>query len=564
MSQFRVLYRQFLFRAVDLELISKQADSSTLIGQFASLPIFVSMILTLGGLFVSRRGMKPEAWQAFIWGTEHFLIATTMLAVGLFAVLSWDSTFPDRRDVYVLAPLPVSTRTMFFAKVAALGSVLGLTVVALHSPCGLVWPQVFSTGGIGGWLRAMGAYWITMLAAGGFIYAAVLGVQGVAAQLLSRRWFLRASSFLQLAAFSVFLSVYFLEPSWSTPAALAAPENQRALSMLPSYWFLGLFQALNGSSHPALDQLARRAVAGLLFAVGVAAVAFVLSYVRTMRRIIEEPDIVPSRGGWHLPITVGRSLRAALVLFSFRTLVRSRQHRVLLAFYLGLGFTLVILLIGALVRRAANGARIPEMALGAPLFMSTLVMMVSVIVGVRVMFSLPLALPANWIFRVTEVHPSTAYVKAVRASLFVVAVIPAWTISAVLCFAIWPWRKALSHLAVLALWGTLVAYLALYNFHKVPFTCSYLPGKTRFNIVVFGAGGLMLLLIFGVQYELRAMSNPLAFAGLLAGLAIAALLARWRTVRFGDVDREGVQFEDLAPPAVQVLGLSRDGSPIRG
>jgi hypothetical protein len=54
MSQFRVLYRQFLFRAVDLELISKQADSSTLIGQFASLPIFVSMMLTLGGPFRQR------------------------------------------------------------------------------------------------------------------------------------------------------------------------------------------------------------------------------------------------------------------------------------------------------------------------------------------------------------------------------------------------------------------------------------------------------------------------------------------------------------------------------
>jgi hypothetical protein len=36
---------------------------------------------------------------------EHFFIATTMLAVGILAVLSWDSTLPDRRDVLVLAPL---------------------------------------------------------------------------------------------------------------------------------------------------------------------------------------------------------------------------------------------------------------------------------------------------------------------------------------------------------------------------------------------------------------------------------------------------------------------------
>ena len=53
------------------------------------------------------------------------MIATTMLVVGLFAVLSWESTFPDRRDVLVLSPLPVRARTLFLAKVAAVGSALG-------------------------------------------------------------------------------------------------------------------------------------------------------------------------------------------------------------------------------------------------------------------------------------------------------------------------------------------------------------------------------------------------------------------------------------------------------
>ena len=49
------------------------------------------------------------------WTVEHFLIATTMLVVGLFAVLSWNSTFPDRRDVLILSPLPVPARTLFLA-----------------------------------------------------------------------------------------------------------------------------------------------------------------------------------------------------------------------------------------------------------------------------------------------------------------------------------------------------------------------------------------------------------------------------------------------------------------
>ena len=59
-----------------------------------------------------------------------------MLVVGLFAVLSWDSTFPDRRDVLVLAPLPIRARTLFLAKVAASGAALSITVAALNMGSG--------------------------------------------------------------------------------------------------------------------------------------------------------------------------------------------------------------------------------------------------------------------------------------------------------------------------------------------------------------------------------------------------------------------------------------------
>ncbi len=79
------------------------------------------------------------------WSAQHFLIATTMLVVGLFAVLSWDATFPDRRDVLVLAPLPVRARTMFLAKVAAVATSLGLTIVLLHCAMGLILPLVFAS-----------------------------------------------------------------------------------------------------------------------------------------------------------------------------------------------------------------------------------------------------------------------------------------------------------------------------------------------------------------------------------------------------------------------------------
>ena len=87
--------------------------------QFAALLIFISLGLSATAFGFAGAKMAPPARLVFTLVVEHFLIATTMLVVGLFAVLSWDSTFPDRRDVLVLAPLPVRARTMFLAKVAA-------------------------------------------------------------------------------------------------------------------------------------------------------------------------------------------------------------------------------------------------------------------------------------------------------------------------------------------------------------------------------------------------------------------------------------------------------------
>ena len=65
--QFRVLYREFLFRIVDLELLSAHAegDSRTLLGQFASLLIFFSVILAAGaGVWAAnvKDGRLPPLW----------------------------------------------------------------------------------------------------------------------------------------------------------------------------------------------------------------------------------------------------------------------------------------------------------------------------------------------------------------------------------------------------------------------------------------------------------------------------------------------------------------------
>ena len=921
--QFRVLYREFLFRIVDLELLSAHAegDSRTLLGQFASLLIFFGLIVAAGaGLWaatVKDNRLPPLMQMNGAWTAEHFLIATTMLVVGLFAVLSWESTFPDKRDVLVLGPLPVRAGTMFLAKVAAVATALGLTLALLHGVAGIAWPLALaqydstpapalvfdpplppvdavdfpsvmnrdiapmlrrldlaatdggagivigvsehgvrrvmtygaakpdslfeigsitktftglllaqmavrreldlrdpvrellpagvakaaqgfeitpldlathhsglpgmpdnpppgdlrekftgyhasdlydfirrhgvgkpidtkfvysnlgftvlgaalanragarypellqreitgplgmkdtaislspgqrsrfmpghgfdsrptppwdleafaSAGGIrstagdmltyleaqlhperspfpsalvqsqrlwdyvagdmrialawvydpdsavywhngatGGFtayacffprrdfaavvllnasplafpftavlsehvvnrisgkpalsltpisvppagpIRSFFAYWIAMLAAGGFIFCCVLALQGFAALLLPRRWSLRASAFLQLAVFCLLVSGYFLQRSPVT--VLWTGSRQPWLSWIPSYWFVGLYQQLSGSLHPALAPFARRAWVGLAVAVCATAVAYAASYFRTLRKIVEQPDISPAfRSGW-LP-HFGGSFETAVVQFSIRSLLRSRQHRMIFAFYLGMGLALAILFLNAPPELSGPDAGSPWDTLSVPLLASTIMLMGLWVVGARVVFSLPLDLRANWIFRTMPFRAGRSCLNARRRALIAVSVAPAWALSAAVLFSLWPWRPAAAHLAVLALVGIVLAEFSFDSVQRIPFTCSYLPGKSNMHVTFWLWIYLIFLGIIGAAVnERKALESPTATAAVLAGLGIAAGAAILRNNRAARPSQAELRYEEIRTDQLISLELS--------
>lgn len=137
--EFRILYRQFFLRVIDLEALSVHADIPRFLGQFASVLVFISLIGALGLLFSVDR-LAANEYLEFAWRGEQNLISGTMLLVGLISIVGWDSTFPDRRDVVVLSPLPVAPSTILFAKIAASASLLSVAVVTLNFASGIAWP----------------------------------------------------------------------------------------------------------------------------------------------------------------------------------------------------------------------------------------------------------------------------------------------------------------------------------------------------------------------------------------------------------------------------------------
>ena len=104
--------------------------------------------------------MTPAVRQVADWSIEYQLLSLTLLVVGLFTTLSWEALLPDQRDVLVLGPLPVKSLTLWFAKVTANSSGVGLFVLALNFASGLIWPAALAQAGFISILRSYGAYWL--------------------------------------------------------------------------------------------------------------------------------------------------------------------------------------------------------------------------------------------------------------------------------------------------------------------------------------------------------------------------------------------------------------------
>ena len=194
------------------------------------------------------------------------------------------------------------------------------------------------------------------------------------------------------------------------------------------------------------------------------------------------------------------------------------------------------------------------------LLVASVVMMAFSAIGTRVVFAIPLDLRANWIFRLTGVRRPPECLSAGRHTHLLLAAAPVWALSAAICLWSSPWQAVPGHLAILTLF-------CLSRLHRVvslqirqdSFRCSYLPGRSQLHIAVLGVA-YMLWVIGLNSKEFHVLEEPAGLAGLLLALVIVWACARWSNTAHAKSDEAEVQFEEVEPPAVQGLGLTRDGS----
>ncbi len=324
-------------------------------------------------------------------------------------------------------------------------------------------------------------------------------------------------------------------------------------------WFVGLEEVLLGRAEPIFRSLGKLAVGALGLVLVTSVVTYLLVYRGFLVRAEEEAVRLPAGPTW-IEAWLGRAanrwvlrrpLERAAFYFVAKTLARSRKHRLYFATYVGVGVALVIE--GVLSASGARFDRLPEIAvalLSVPLILSFFVLS-----GLRAVFSVPAEPAANWVFRLTENERRAdclAGVKKLMAvfgmGLLLFSLLPPQIV-------LWGWRAALFQLGFVSVLALILLEVLLLGFFKVPFTCSYQPGKTKMTLIGFVYWlGFAIYAYTLARFEAWLLLRPAWLPLFLvpAALAMTALIVYRKQVMEPGF---ALVFDDEPDPAVQTLNL---------
>lgn len=564
-SQFRDLAQHFFSRFFDNDLVAintEDADMRATVVNILAMLAAPGMLLPF--LFMSKytnlQRLPMYVRDLASLGEKEFFLCFSMTVMGLVTVIEWEMLFPDRRDYANLTPLPIRLRTMFGAKIAALLAFLTVFSVAINAFSPVMFPAVVTQKDpLMSMVVFARCHILSILAANTFVFFLCVAVQGILMNLLGYRLFRRVSPYVQFALVALLILMFLLSGRIVSELQPYAARNSAAVYAFPPLWFLGLYQTQLGWTNPVFRELASTARMAAGWTTFGALATYLLSYKRHVTRSLESADefsTVPSATERLVSRVLNRfvvrdGLQQAAFYFIWKTLTRSRRHKLLFAAYVAVGCALIFEGLAVLVARGGNSWMyhpIPQL-LPVPLILAFFILC-----GMRHVFTVPAELRANWVFQVSDRGEARRCLAGVKKAMLVLGVVPLFALLLPLHVLFWGWRTAALHM----LFGTVVSCLLvevlLVTFQKFPFTCSYLPGKANlkvswplylFGFTTYVSGCLTL--------EYWMLERPVRFAWLAALAALvqcALFLYRWR------VGREvSLVFDEQPEPLVRTLNL---------
>ncbi len=556
-----VLTRHFFTSLFDFGFLSDDGAESLKRALLGSLAVAIAFGLLLTRVFMSKYASlsegPPDAYERAVVADHAFLIAVPMWIVAGAVGLVGESLFPDRTDYRILMAEPLSRLTIFGSKLASLLLFGGLFVAGAHLSllpvAALTMIGAMKTGGI---VTTAMAFLFSSVLGSLFAALAIMAVHGLLVLVAPRARLLAFSG----AVRSVLIGALVL----SLPLIARLPATEGAFSSnawwlpwAPPAWFVGLERWLIGDVSRAA--LAAEAAIGTVVVLMVSVVSYLLLY-RRFDQVTAQSSPAENSAGLDRSLARwnGRApVRRAIGRFVAITIRRSVLHQGLVVGALAVAGAFVLnslLSVDAwqepFVRRQRQ--QLMWTLLGAPM-----TMMFLAIPAIRLALSVPLDIRSNWIFRMTEDVAGRA--EVVAANLRVVFALGVVLPVALIAPVQW-WVLGTSTIRIVvveALIGWLLVEWLMADWRRIPFTCSYVPGKGFVPHMVVKGFASYLVFTFAGSILLR-VSLALPLAALVLALMFGAAAGALSVRRARHAQATSLNFEDVLPTDVTTLQLSAD------
>jgi hypothetical protein len=572
----RPLVRLFLGRFFESELMPPGvAQAQVVIWTLALLaapPYLVSMS------FAFKYGrVAADRLPAAMLSDQLLFITYAMMALGLVALVVWESVFPDRRDVRVLGVLPIDGRSQVLARVLALALVAGLYAVAVNLPGAVVF-------GITLWryevaadpVRGVGAHLLATMAGGLFTFFTLVVLQGLVLALAGRGLARRLALLLQALFVVVVLQALLFVPWLAGRVQAAFDGGPSAMAAFPPAWYLALYDIAAGAARP-VPSLAAVVALGATAVAGAGAAALVAgSHRRLVRLALETPPGLASPRADAVRRLIARAGRVlspdpvarAVAGFVARTILRSRTHLTLLATCVGIAAALALAgLVPLVVRFGAAAFDRPRPAL----LSVPLVFFFVLLGGLRLLLALPTELRASWVFKASApADRLLSVVAGVRTVGLVGCIAPVVAVSALAALPLWGLRTAALHAAYSVTAGLALLEIVLFGVQWMPYTREY-----RMQVRSRMAWPVVVLAFSAYAYTLARLESDLLvrprglLVAVVVGLGLSALLNRIRAYVLAGPP--GLTFEADDPEALfggfglsEGLAATGPGGPLPG
>jgi len=493
--QYVILTRHFFDRLFENDVIAFGDQARQRV--FAITAILASFLGFASFMILGKYERIQDVGQS--WREKNYLITFFMVIMGVISLLEWDAIFPDKRDIKNLSPLPIRTSTILNAKFTSLLLFAGMFSLGMNLFTTFTFwfylPKWISSNLLFSvyfvlvhFLCTFGALLFTL-----FLFNVLAGILMT---IFPTRLYERISTILRSLFFLAFILLLFALArgilNWGIDWLLGIVENWKAadslaLYLFPPMWFTGLYETLLSSSNPQYHRLAIIAGTSLVILFSMFYLTTGLSYRRHLR---SHSEAVSGKRKWNPVATVTDRLfekkflrhpiERAVHLFYIKTLRSSANHKIRLASYLGVGVGLVLVFlvsqnIGAGVLFSTN-----RTMLSLPVVLTFLLLF-----GIRKVTDVPAALESNWIFQLTEFPDCRRYHAGFLKAVLFQNLLPLYAVLSLFFVLIWDFKTAAAHLLFCLALSVLIMACVFFQGVKIPFTCSYMPGKERIQFYWF-------------------------------------------------------------------------------